>query len=53
MNDKPKELKETHIADVSDSFGAPTPGARKVYFRQNGEWVAKGWLMPERKGVGS
>lgn len=40
------EPKQTMI-DRTEDPRAPVPGAVKVFFRIDGMWVHKGWLMPE------
>lgn len=35
------------MIDRTEDPRAPVPGAVKVFFRIDGMWVHKGWLMPE------
>ena len=39
--------KETYIYAEVLAPPAPVDGARAVYWNVHGEWVHKGWLMPE------
>ena len=32
---------------MHESQRGPVPGARPVYWRIDGQWLRKGWLMPE------
>lgn len=37
------------IIDYQNYPDAPKVGARKVYWKIDGTWLHKGWLMPENK----
>ena len=39
------EPRTTHIVEA-DFEDAPVPGAKRVLWFIDGEWVHKGWLMP-------
>lgn len=38
--------KQTMICSTEDPR-APVPGAEKVFFKIDGMWIHKGWLMPQ------
>lgn len=44
---KPKQT----MIDRTEDPRAPVPGAVKVFFRIDGMWVHKGWLMPQVSNV--
>ena len=34
------------LIDYQNFPDAPVPGAAKIWWRIDGQWVEKGWLMP-------